>query len=166
VPLIEAGMTGTARSFAPNQAEAIQEAAIATDKPKSGNLWSLLLTESQIIKGAREAGYDMAKFTALNNVQPSEAVKALANFGARLTETFNANVQGIYGGAALRPLATALFIEAAAVLDANAALAATQMIAMLEVTILKRGAEFQMPQFLDGKVPKTKDILIHEPIIN
>ena len=51
-------------------------------------------------------------------------------------------------------------------LDADAALAATQMIAMLDVTILKRGAEFQMPLFLEGKVPEMKDILIHEPIIN
>ena len=164
--LMGAGMSSTAESFAPSQAETIQEAVIQADKPTSGNLWSLLLTESKIVTGARETGYDMATFTQLNNSKPSEAVKALAKFGSDMTATFNANVTSIYGGNTLRALGTALFIEAASTLDPAAALAASETIAMLDVTILKRGAAFQMAQFLDGTVPETNDLLIHERIIN
>lgn len=158
-------MTSTADSFAPNQAEAIQTAVIQADKPTSGNLWSLLLTESQIIRGALETGYAMAKFTDLSSAKPSEAVKALAEFGSKLTNTFNENVASIYGGGAIRPLGTALFIEAASTLDPDAGLAAAQTIAMLEVTVLKTGAQFVMAEYLKGEVPERTDILIHERII-
>lgn len=163
--LLGAGMTGTAESFAPNQAEAIQEAVITADKPTTGNLWSLLLTESQIIDGALKTGYAMAEFTELSNAKPTEAVKALAEFGSHLTNTFNANVASIYGGGAIRPLGTALFIEAASTLDPAAGEAAAQTIAMLEVMILKRGAAFVMADYLKGEVPERKDVLIQERIV-
>ena len=163
--LMEAGMTGTADSFSPDQAEVIQNAVIHDDA-SSGRLFSLLFTENDIIKGAREAGYAIAKFTAGNDQKPTEAVKALATFGSKLSETFNAKITSIYGGSALRPLGTALFTEAASMLDSNAAIVAAQLTAMLDVTVLRHDAEFALATYLDGKVPEKKEIVIHERILN
>jgi hypothetical protein len=162
--LVGVGMTDTAASFRRDQAEAIQNAVILGDKPTSGNLWSLLLTESEIIRGAREAGYELAKFTKLDDAKPSAAETALANFGSKIVNTFNANVKSVYGSEALRPLGTSLFVEAAATLDPNAAIAASKTIALLDVTVLKRDSTFNLSTFLDGEVPEEKDILIHQKI--
>jgi hypothetical protein len=62
-------------------------------------------------------------------------------------------------------LGTAVFIEAASALDPDAALAAAQTIATLEVLILKRGTDFVMADYLKGKVPERDDVLIQERII-
>jgi len=163
--LSNAGMTDTANRFKPSLAEAIQKEVINADEPEKGNFRSLLLTESQIINGALQSGYAMARFCDLKNSKPTEAVKALAEFGSKVTETFNANITSIYGGGAIRPLGTALFIEVASILDPNAASAADKTIAMLDVTVLKRDAKFVMATYLDGQVPEQTDILVHERII-
>jgi hypothetical protein len=164
--LVAAGMNDAAADFARDQADAIQRAVVQADQPNSGNLRSLLLAESEIVKGAREAGYQIAKFTQVNDAKPSEAVKALAKFGSNLADTFNSKIKSIYGDGGLRPLGTAMFIEASATLDQSAASAAGDATAVLDVTVLKRNSAFVMSSFLEGKAPDMKDILVHEKIIN
>ncbi|MGB9179471.1 MAG: hypothetical protein WCB68_09540 [Pyrinomonadaceae bacterium] len=160
--LRESGMTGTAGFFKPDRAALIQN-EVAGDNAYDNVLRSLLIVENEIVEQAREAGYEIAKYTAVSNMKPSEAVKALAKFGSKLTSAFNENIKSIYGGAALRPLGTAMFIEAASVLSPGIPSKAT---ALLDLTVLKKGSAFEMPKYLDGDLPAKGDILVQERILN
>jgi hypothetical protein len=90
-------------------------------------------------------------------------VKALATFGSTLTEAFNAKITTTYGGGALRPLGTALFLEAAAALTPGLAARPT---ALLELIVLKGNATFALADYLNGVAPPKKDILERQPIVN
>jgi hypothetical protein len=160
--LIESGMTGTAAFFKPSRAALIQQDVIK-DKHNDNLLDKLLAAENDIIKSARRAGFNIARFTAVSNLKPSEAVKELANFGSKLTSTFNEKIKSIYGSGALRPLGTAMFVEAASALSPGLPVNPT---AMLELIVLKNEATFQMPDFLKGEVPPKSDILLQERVLN
>jgi hypothetical protein len=161
--LLEAGMTGTAAFYKPNRVELIQKEVVGDDKDDSSPLARLLYVESQVIRAARRAGFAIAKFTEAASSSPSEAVKELATFGSTLTSAFNEKVSSIYGGGAVRPLGTALFMEAAAAL--NPAVSAPPN-ALLELIVLKKNATFQMPEYLTGAVPAKDQILVQERIVN
>jgi hypothetical protein len=161
--LFEAGMTSTASFYKHDRAKLIQDEVARDDRDDSSPLARLLYVESQVIKAARHAGYDIAEFTLAANNQPSRAVKGLAEFGATVTTAFNEKVTSVYGGGAIRPLGTALFIEAAAAL--NPALVASPS-ALLELLVLKKGATFQLPDYLAGTVPGKDQLLVQERIVN
>ncbi|HKB64680.1 MAG TPA: hypothetical protein VKC61_02415 [Pyrinomonadaceae bacterium] len=165
-PMLEkAGMAKAAKVYNPDQAEAIQRVAAkeaAKENAIPSLFWGLVYVENEIVKAAREAGYDIAKFTDVNDTKPSEAVKALANFGSKLTAAFNEKIKSSYGGGALRPLGTAMFIEAASVLKPGMTSATT---AMLDLTVLKQQATFDMTKYLSGEVPEQNDILVRQPVV-
>jgi hypothetical protein len=90
-------------------------------------------------------------------------VKALANFGSKLSAAFNENVKSIYGGDALRMLGTALFIEAAAAIGGTSSVVPT---AMLELIVLRQAAAFDMSKYLAGDAPEKADVLVAQRIVN
>jgi DNA-binding ferritin-like protein (Dps family) len=127
-------------------------------------LRSLLFIESRVVRGAYEAGLKMSEFRRKAKGQPSEAMIALAEFGAQLTGAFNKNFRSVYGAGALRPLGTMVFAEAALALDPG--LADTKPKAMLALTVLKPDAGFQLESFLNNQLPAETDVLLEERIVN
>ena len=124
---------------------------------------SLFFMEAEITDGAWKAGRDMAEFVRKSKNKPSEAVKRLAEFGAGITESFNKDFRNVYGGDAIRPLGTLLFVEAAMAflpLETN-----TKASALLDLVVLRQGAEFRF----DGKIRPDqlplKDILTHKQFV-
>ena len=91
---------------------------------------------------------------------PEGAVEALAEFGAAITDAFNAKVKSIYGGGALRPLGTMVFIEAARAFLPPTAHPPTS--ALVELTVVKEDAAFDLASFLEGKHPAASDVVIQE----
>jgi len=92
--------------------------------------------------------------------RPSGQPKYLAEFGQSVTQAFNKNIRSVYGGAALRPLGTMAFIEAAACfLPAARAVAPS---ALFQLTVVKQASAFKLETFLDGKAPMKSDIVIEE----
>ncbi|MET0648441.1 MAG: hypothetical protein ABW208_17655 [Pyrinomonadaceae bacterium] len=161
--LLEAGMTGTASFYEPGRAKLIQQEVARDDKSDSSNIARLFLVEAETIRAARRAGFALGKFAAVANSKPSEAVKELAKFGSTVTSTFNDKVRSIYGGGAVRPLGTALFIEAAAALSPELAARPT---ALLELIVLKQGATFQPADYLNGAAPDKEQVLVQERVVN
>jgi hypothetical protein len=127
-------------------------------------LRSLLFMESRIVRGAYEAGLKMGDFRRKAKEKPSEALIALAGFGAQLTGAFNKNFRSVYGAGALRPLGAMMFAEAALALDPS--LAGTKPKAMLAMTLLKPGADFRLESFLNHQSPAETDVLLEERIVN
>src|SRR5205085_9601372 len=154
------GMQGTAALYEPNAVEKIQT-MVADDQRNL--LLGLLFAEAEIIKHAIEAGDKIAKFISTAPNKPSEAIKALAEFGSKITGAFNKDVTNAYIGGAFRPMGTALFIEAAKSIDPSLA-NVTGASAMLNLTVLKPQA--QIPDYLNGDEPEKKDILTSHPLVN
>ena len=160
--LREAGRTDTAEFFKPNRVQRIQE-TVAFSSEHRRRLSSLLYVENEIITAGRRAGFEIAKFVKVDDSKPSEAVKALANFGSKLSAAFNEKIKSIYGGDALRMLGTALFIEAAAAIGGASSVVPT---AMLELIVLRQQAAFDMSKYLAGEEPAKADVLVAQRIVN
>jgi hypothetical protein len=124
-------------------------------------LQSLLFTEAQIVHGALKAGQNLARFREKKGADIKAATRALATFGSTITETFNAKVSSIYGGDALRPLGTMLFVAAAQALSGDV----QQSSALFRFLALKPDANFQPGDFLQGQMPQD-GILIQQSIVN
>jgi hypothetical protein len=160
--LKEAGHSAAA-FYATDRLHRIQDEVASNETGDLSPLGHLLFVEDAVITAARTSGFAIAKFRKAAGSKPSEAVKALATFGSTLTEAFNAKLATTYGGGALRPLGTALFLEAAAALTPGLAARPT---ALLELIVLKGNATFALPDYLAGTAPPRKDILERQPIVN
>ena len=125
-------------------------------------LQGLLLVEKSLVKGARDAGLAMAKFTGQSSTDPEAALKALTDFGADVTSTFNKKVRGRFGGAAIRPLGSLLFIEAAAVLAGKSA----KPVAVADVAVVKSGVAFPPAGFPQHDRPSQDDVKFEQRIVN
>lgn len=150
---------GKSSFYAPGDAtvKKIRDAVSHND----GMFKSLLFTEAEIIHGALKAGQNLAKFREKKGADIKAATRALAAFGGTITDTFNAKVSSIYGGDALRPLGTQLFVAAAQALSGDVQRAT----ALFRFLALKPDAKFQPADFLQGQFPQD-DILIQESIVN
>jgi hypothetical protein len=126
-----------------------------------GMLKNLLFTEAEIVHGALKAGQNLAKFREKKGADVKAATRALAAFGSTITETFNARVSSIYGGDAVRPLGTQLFVAAAQALSGDV----QQASALFRFLALKPDANFQPGDFLQGQMPQD-GILIQQSIVN
>ena len=153
-----AGRTSLAKFYAPGQLSTLRSRATAGTN--SFKLESLLRMESNIVAAAHHAGLQMAAFRERQWDDPEGAVEALAKFGSSITDAFNHKVKSIYGGAALRPLGTMVFVEAARAFLPPAVHPPTS--ALLELTVLKEGAAFDLSTFLDGKQPPHSEVVIQQ----
>jgi hypothetical protein len=129
----------------------------ALDDPR---LIGLLQSESQMVNGARSAGLAMAKFRSSQG-DPQAAIRAFAAWGADVTRTFN-GFCSIYGGNALRPLGTMMFVTASASLGGQTFAPS----ALLRVGVLKPGVQFDDSQFLQGIWPSVDGLMLQQTIVS
>jgi hypothetical protein len=154
-----AGMSNTANFFEPGDGSVQRvRSEVQADQRL---LESLLFTEAEIVRGALEAGLELARFRTERNRDARKAARSLARFGARVTDTFNSRVSSVYGGDALRPLGTILFVAAAQ------ALAGTVRgpSAMLRLVVLNSRTDFAPEDFLRGQEPE-RGILVQQSILS
>jgi hypothetical protein len=160
--LRDTGMGGKADFYTPNQLSKILNTV--TKDIGENNLKSLLFVEAELVKGAVGAGIEIAKFIRNAGVKPSIAIEALATFGAKLTKTFNNQIESIYGGDGVRPLGSLALVEAARALDPMLTFEAPA--AILEMIVIKEQSSFSLPEFLNGKLPAKEDIVIEQRLLN
>jgi hypothetical protein len=153
------GMEGTAAFFKPDQASRMQGESV--EGIGDNLLMSLLLVESSVVRGARDAGVTLGKFLQDAATRPSDAIAALSDFGSKITETFNSKIKSVYGGEAVRPLGSMAFLEAASVLDPGTATAR----AMLDLVVVKQQAKFNLPDFLTGATPPKEDVVVQQRLV-
>ncbi len=158
--LTASGMAGTAGFFTPDRAELLQN-----EVTNDSLLGRLLLVEADIVRGAHKAALKLATEFAPNAAsKPSEAIEALSEFGAKITETFNNNIKSLFGGDHIRPLGTMAFIEAASALDPT--LGIVEPVALMDLLVVKQQSQFKLPTFLEGELPDSSDIVIQQSIVN
>ncbi len=138
------------RRYDPERIEAFTDDLLTLLKEKQSGFDSLFFTEATIIEKARDAGVALARFLKEADNNPSRAVRHLAAFGAAITEAFNQRLAPVYGDAGLRPLGTALFLEAARAFLPEAASVRPQ--ALLQVAVLKPGSGLKP----DSRTPPTQ----------
>lgn len=154
------GMRGTAGFFEPDQAARLQKEAL--EGSSDGILTGLLMVEGNVVRGARDAGVALAKFLQEAGTRPSDAVATLSSFGSTITDTFNSKIKSTYGGDAVRPLGSMVFLEAASVFDPTAA--ATK--AILDLIVLKQQSKFNLPDFLTGAIPPKEDMIVQQRLVS
>jgi hypothetical protein len=128
-------------------------------------LEGLLFVEAEIVEAARAAGLKMAEFRRARSARPAEAVRALAEFGEKLTAAFHRKLRSVYGGAALRPLGTRVMIEAARALRGEPAGRIAQADALLYLGVVREGARFMLERFIDGELPPAEELLVEQKLV-
>lgn len=159
------GLEREAESYHPDRLNSIISDVMDSIKPGRNlpHLESLLKVEADIVHGAWEAGRDLAEFVRKSKDEPGKAVKKLAEFGAGITKAFNRDFRSIYGGDAIRPLSTLVFINAAASflpLEVN-----VKPGALFDLVVLRQNADLQLEGKLRLDQLRSKDILVHKQFI-
>lgn len=121
----------------------------------------LVSREKAIVEEIVESGVDYAAFRAADN--SDRALKKLAEFGTTLSDAFNSNIGGRFGGSKLRPLGSLLFVETALAFKENTNHNAPK--AMLELIFLKNNSGFDVSQFLEETRPKRGQIALEQRIV-
>jgi hypothetical protein len=122
----------------------------------------LLFMEAETINHAREAGVKLAQFRANAGTGPQEAIAALEEFGAKVTEAFNHGLGGLVPR--LEEFSAMIFLEAARAFDPD--LMNIQPIARLDTILLKPSAAASVADaFLAGTAPDTTAITIEQPVV-
>jgi hypothetical protein len=161
--LLAYGMGGTAGFFTPNRAENLQNEA--TQGTNDALLRSLLFVEADIVRGAYNAALKLATdFVPNAGSEPSEAIDALSEFGAEITDTFNNSLKSLFGGDLIRPLGSMVFIEAATAFDPT--LGVVSPVATMDLMVVKQQSQFQLPTFLSGETPDSSDLIIQQRFVN
>ena len=124
---------------------------------------SLLRVERRMVTQAREAGLDMATFNEEQLRDAAKARKALAEFGAGVTATFNAELKNIALGDALRPLGALMFIEAAKVFDPSLA---ARTSALFTLTDVRDEVRFPPDNFPNHDTLPATDVVLSETIVH
>jgi len=157
--LREAG-NGNADDFAPSKAASFVNSALDSigDKYLSG----LLFTESQLVRGATDALKQVSTALATAATAPTQAIKALANFAANLTDTFNQRVSSLYSGVSGRVVGPLLLVEASNSIGSNGQAPA----AMLALYALNPGHTFNLGTFIDGKVPPQTEVALTQTLVS
>jgi len=166
--LLEAlDMPGVARNFDPSRAITIKSEVHRRNgaSPTEGALTRFLRVESLVINEAVKAGTKIAHFVSQAGSKPTEAVKALAEFGEKITDAFNHQITDIsIGGGKLRPLGTMAMIEAARALGVTQP--DVQASALLDLIFLKRGTSFNLADFLKGQLPPDDAVALRQRLVN
>ena len=151
-----------ANSYSPAESNIKEIFRVSTKpNPLASDVRSLVLTEAGIISGAVKAGVQLAKFLASGNTDVKQATRALASFGSAITQTFNKNVSGLYGGDALRPLGTLLFIAAAEAIGGRT----VTPDAMFRFLVMDPKSQFDPTVFLTGTEPDS-GVLAQQAVTN
>jgi hypothetical protein len=160
--LLAAGRDPDANFF--REAETGDFLSLAGKSEGEKNLKSLLFCEAEIVDAAQQAVRNISDFLGKAGNKPQEAIRHLAEFGAAVTTTFNNKVQSIYGGQAIRPLGSMIFLEASCALDP--ALRNALPNAMLSLTVLKEERQFLIQDFLKNKAPAREDVALEQRLVS
>ena len=134
--LEKAGLDKIAKQYVSGQAKVMQSAC-ASNLMLVG---SLFRGEKRVIYGAWAAAQALAVFRDSGNADPDAALRALAEFGERLTTAFNHDMNSVYSRNTLRPVGPLVLMEAARAFDDT--LGASTPVASLRVAVVKDGAPF------------------------
>ncbi len=130
-------------------------------------LSNLLFAEHDTIKGAQQAGWDIADFIQSAGTDPDKAMAALSNFGAVVTKAFNQGLGGVFGGQAqqrMREFSALIFLEAAKAFDPT--LNDVKPLARLDVRLLRPSAPATaLTNFLNGTMPDPSIVAIEQPVM-
>lgn len=159
--LRRAGREDQARRFDPAR---IQTFVTASGVSGGAQFESLLASEAVLVEEARKALVDIAEFWEDSVTAPSRAIHRLAEFGAKITRTFNSRLASVYGKAFLRPMGSAIFLEAAEALDP--ALQATGPDALLVLKILAEGSAFDLDSFLENQAPASAEVVLEQRLVS
>jgi hypothetical protein len=133
------------------------------------NLRALLRYESEVVNGAMKAGVAFAKFRDKSKDKPGEAIENLAEFGAKLTQTFNSSLSGLHGGDKSRVMSTLLFVEAARALRPSLSTTpGTAPTALLELIVLKKDSSFKakIAEYISGEIPEPDETLVEQRLVS
>jgi hypothetical protein len=159
------GLEKVAKDYEPTADNVERIINLAADAGRN-SLHSLLRTESMTVREARDVGVTLAKFMAAASTEPTKAVKLLAKFGDKFTDTFNTELGGMHGGFNARPLGTLLLIEAALALDVSLSPKDIKMSSILELIVLKDSAAFKLADYIDGVSPKKEECVLQQRIVS
>lgn len=134
-----------------------QTGRIIASAQGSASISFLFLAEARMVESARSAGLSLAQFQTSEFSDPAAARKALANFGAAVTSTFNGNLKTYATGTMLLPLGTFLFAQAARAFDA--ALATARAHALFSLLVVK-SATFPPAGFPRNPPPAASDVVL------
>ena len=178
------GSGGMAGSFVP---DGINTERILNDVTSGFGevcLIQLLGAEADIIQSAAKARTELLQFKATIASNRAQAIQRLAQFSSDLTTAFNKKVVSNYGGAAIRPLGTLMFLQTClATLDAGTfatsllpnpfarngaipTLSSDKVKALMDITVLKPAPTFPPDGFFDGGDPDRSDALIQSRLVN
>lgn len=146
-----------AAQFNPGQAADILARVDAGDP----FLNSLLVAENEIVKDAVAAGVALAH---AREGQPTEAVKALARFGARFTEAFHADLTTLFGPG-IRALGTRVLLGATRAIAPAAAGQLDAANALLSIEFLTATAAFDERALLDAGHVRAADLAFAARVI-
>lgn len=158
--LLEAGDPGNAAFFAASEVGDFLRRA--TNPTGDQLLQNLLQTEVEMVKGAAAALKDIQESLDEMSTAPTMAIVRLAEFGAKITDTFNSKLS-IYASEPLRPLSSMLLVSSSGVLDPGAL---TTPRAMLNLYVLNSQHDFDLKKFLAGDLPARKDVAVAQTLTN
>jgi hypothetical protein len=159
--LLDAGKSGAAAFFTPDQAGSLQN--LATNSLGDVLLQSLLFTEAEMVNGAASAIKDVQGMLSNAATAPSQAIARFAEYGSHLTDTFNKSLS-IYGNESLRTLNSMLMIEASKAIDLG--FVSTPPTAMATLLVLSNQHKFQLSDYLNGDLPPREEIAIAQTLTN
>jgi hypothetical protein len=160
--LLDAGENDKASFFTPDQAGAFQEFAFES----TGDilLQSLLGTEQTLVDEAAAALKDLQQALPDLATAPIQAIRRLADFGAKFTTAFNQNLTIYSLPETTRALNSLLMVEASRSLDISSA--ALQPAAMLSIIVLTKAHTFALSDYLAGKLPPPSDVAVGQALTN
>jgi hypothetical protein len=158
--LLDTGDGHNAGFFVPNEVRDFQ--TLATNSTGDALLQSLLMTEVELVKGAASALKDVQQSLDDMPTAPTKAIVRLAEFGAKITDTFN-NKLSIYGNESLRPLSSMLLLAASQALNPGAL---STPRAMLNLYVLNSQHAFDLNKFLEGDLPAQSDVAVAQTLTN
>ncbi|MFN0119816.1 MAG: hypothetical protein ACKV2V_04875 [Blastocatellia bacterium] len=164
LPRIRRQMHESAADIADYQDAAIGRILSLKPAMSRDHFLSLLFSETELISKIHKTALKLREH--MDAREPEEAVAALAEFGASLTNTFNQKAGAtIYGGKTMRALGSMLFLEVARILDPELTDRITPT-AMLDLVVLKDQPAFDMDKFLDGVQPPSSGIVLQQRIVS
>ncbi len=141
-----------------------QLSAVLGSVANSAFLQGLLVAEFLVVQEARKAALAIAAFQAKRNAATSaDAIKAITEFGSKLTNAFNDQLRGTAVGDALLPLGSLMFAEAAKVFDPNLQDRASAMFTVIDVNDAMR---FPPKGFPDHEALKETEIVHAETLVH
>jgi hypothetical protein len=130
-----------------------------------GILGPLLLFEFNLIQSIVGAAVQMAKFRGNAATKPADAVTALASFGDKFVQTFNNHLgTNLVEGAQMRPLGSALLLEAGSALGQNAAAGSTAS-GLLRLSVFDATPPISLDDLLAGNFDSNK-IILQETLVS